>query len=207
MIQRGALIVISGFSGAGKGTLVKRIVKDCADVSLSISMTTRKPRDGEVDGKDYFFVTKEQFEAAIEEQSFIEYASYVGNYYGTPKKYVEEQLSAGRDVILEIEAQGALQVKGRFPDAVLVFVTPPSAKMLNDRLVSRGTESPEVVSNRMKRAFEEADFINRYDYLLVNDDLDKCTDELKNLIEAFHHAPHCNEVFIDKLKEDLKAYK
>lgn len=207
MKRKGALIVISGFSGAGKGTLVKRIVNECDNLSLSISMTTRSPREGEVNGREYFFVTKEEFEAAIKEDALIEHANYVGNYYGTPKKYVEEQLNEGKDVILEIEIQGALQIKEKFNDAVLVFVTPPSAEVLRNRLVSRGTETIEVINNRMKRAYEESDFIEKYDYLLINDDLDICVDRMKNLIDAFHHAPSCNEEFTKQFKEDLKAFK
>lgn len=205
MVRKGVLIVISGFSGAGKGTIVKRIVKELENLSLSISMTTRAPREGETDGKDYFFVTKEEFEKAISEDALIEHANYVGNYYGTPKKYVENELSLGHDVILEIEIQGALQIKEKYKDAVLVFVTPPSATVLKNRLVSRGTETDEVINNRMKRAYEESDFIEKYDYLLINDDLEKCVENMKNLIDAFHHAPACNEEFTKQFKEDLKA--
>lgn len=206
MVQKGALIVVSGFAGAGKGTIVKKMLAQNPNFALSISMTTRSPRNGEENGREYFFVTKEEFEDAIDKHMLLEYANYVGNYYGTPKKYVEEMLESGRDVILEIETQGALQIKTRFPEAVLVFVTPPSSDVLKKRLEGRGTETPEVVAKRMHRASEEVEFIERYDFLLVNDDLDKCTAEMLDLVKACHHAPNCNEVFIGQLKEELKAF-
>ena len=153
MSERGKLIVISGFSGAGKGTLMKELMRQHQErYALSVSATTRKPRVGEQDGVDYFFVTKERFEAMIEGGELVEYAQYVGNYYGTPKAYVEEQMAAGKNVILEIEIQGALKIKERFADAVLMFVTAPSARVLHDRLVGRGTETPEVIAARLSRA-------------------------------------------------------
>ncbi len=205
MIQRGVLVVVSGFSGAGKGTVIKRVVSENDKLSLSISMTTRSPREGETNGREYFFVTKDEFEDAIKKGELLEYAQYVGNYYGTPKKYVEDKLDSGNDVILEIETQGALQIKERFPDAVLVFITPPSAKTLKDRLISRGTETMEVIDNRIKRAAEEAKIIDKYDFILVNDDLDKAIEELKALIDASRHAPACNDVFIKDLIEEFKT--
>ena len=174
MAEKGVLIVVSGFSGAGKGTIVKRIVEENSNYALSISMTTREPREGEVEGKSYFFVSKERFEEAISNGELVEYANYVGNYYGTPRAYVDRMISQGRDVILEIEMQGAIQVKTRFPDAVLIFVTPPDAEELKRRLMSRGTEDEATVNKRMHRAFEESAFVDRYDYLLINDDLDRC---------------------------------
>lgn len=206
MVQRGALIVVSGFAGAGKGTIVKRMLANDPNFALSISMTTRNPRNGEENGREYFFVTKEEFEDAIAKDLLLEHACYVGNYYGTPRRYVEEMLGKGRDVILEIEAQGALQIKDKFPDAVLVFITPPGADVLKQRLEGRGTETPEVVAKRMHRASEEAELIEKYDFLLVNDDIDKCTDEMLELVRACHHAPECNQVFLERLKEELKAF-
>ncbi|MCR4787153.1 MAG: guanylate kinase [Lachnospiraceae bacterium] len=206
MAERGVLIVVSGFSGAGKGTIVKKIVNESDNYALSISMTTREPRDGEIEGESYFFVTKERFEEAISNGELVEYANYVGNYYGTPKKYVEDMISKGKDVILEIEMQGAMQVKTRFPEAVMVFVTPPNAAELKRRLMSRGTESEEAVNKRMKRAYEESAFVDRYDYLLVNDDLDKCVKELHMLIEASHHAPNCSAGLLKAINEQLKIY-
>ena len=147
MNQRGILIVVSGFSGAGKGTLMKELMKRYEETyALSVSATTRNPREGEVDGREYFFKTTEEFEKMIAKEELIEYARYVENYYGTPRTYVEQQLEAGKDVILEIEIQGALKVKERFPDTLLLFVTPPSAKELRRRLVGRGTETMEVIA-------------------------------------------------------------
>lgn len=156
MNQRGILIVVSGFSGAGKGTLMKELMKRYEETyALSVSATTRNPREGEVDGREYFFKTTEEFEKMIAKEELIEYARYVENYYGTPRTYVEQQLEAGKDVILEIEIQGALKVKERFPDTLLLFVTPPSAKELRRRLVGRGTETMEVIESRLARAVEE----------------------------------------------------
>lgn len=182
MSRRGVLTVISGFSGAGKGTLMKKIVEKY-QYGLSVSATTRAPREGEVHGREYFFLTKEEFEQMIEKKELIEWAEYVGNYYGTPKAYVEEQLSKGKDVILEIEIQGALQVRNIFPDVTLVFVTPPTAKELKERLVSRGTEDLATIEKRMTRAIEESKFMPQYDYIVINDKLEDCVEELHQLIE------------------------
>lgn len=203
MHERGALIVISGFSGAGKGTIVKRIISENENISLSISMTTRSPRPGEVNGREYFFVSKEEFEKAIKEDKLLEHASYVDNYYGTPKDYVLNKLNEGNDVILEIETNGALQIKEKFNDAVLIFVATPSIAILKERLIGRGTESQEVVNNRINKAAAEVNLIEKYDYLLVNDDLDKCVNELYTLIDAVHHAPSNNSEFIEKLKKEF----
>lgn len=186
MNHKGLLIVISGFSGAGKGTLVKKLIENYDQYALSISMTTRSPREGEVDGREYFFATKEQFEGKIKENGFIEYAQYCGNYYGTPKDYVKKQLEDGKDVILEIEIQGAMKVKEQFPDAVLLFVMPPSIATLHQRLVGRGTETKEVITERLLRADEEAVGIEDYDYIIVNDDLDTCVRELHELLDKTH---------------------
>ena len=153
MNERGILIVVSGFSGAGKGTLMKRLLEKYEErYALSVSATTRQPREGERDGIEYFFKTKEEFEKMIAKEELIEYARYVENYYGTPRAYVEQMLEAGKDVILEIEIQGALKVKKAFPDTLLLFVVPPSAEELKHRLVGRGTESMEVIESRLKRA-------------------------------------------------------
>ena len=204
--QKGILIVISGFSGAGKGTLMKKLLQTYDNYALSISMTTRQPRAGEQDGVEYFFTDKEHFEKKIEENGLIEYASYCGNYYGTPRAYVEEQLKAGRDVILEIEIQGALKVKEKFPEALLLFVTPPSAAELERRLVGRGTEEPEVIRKRLARASEESEGIEAYDYIVVNDDLDVCVRELHGLVEAARKAPVRREAFIKEIREELKGF-
>ena len=167
--NKGILIVVSGFSGSGKGTIMKELMKQYSDrYALSISATTRKPRPGETDGVEYFFKTREEFEKMIAQDELIEYAQYVENYYGTPKAYVEQQLEAGKDVILEIEIQGALKVKDKNPDTLLLFVTPPSAEELKNRLVGRGTEEMSVIESRLGRAVEEAEGIEQYDYLIVS---------------------------------------
>ena len=183
MSNKGILVVISGFSGAGKGTIMGKLIEDYSDkYSLSISATTRQPRPGEVDGKSYFFVDTEKFENMIAENELIEYAQYVGNYYGTPKAYVEEQLAAGKNVILEIEIQGALKVREQFPDTKLIFVSAPSAQVLRNRLVGRGTEAPEVVEARLSRAYEESLGIEEYNYFVVNDDLLDCVALMDSII-------------------------
>ena len=160
MEHKGILIVMSGFSGAGKGTIVKEILKKYGDdYKLSISATTRQPRKGEVDGKDYFFLTKDKFESMIEQDGFVEWAEYVGNYYGTPKEWVEDQLNKGNKIILEIEMQGALKVRQKFKDALLLFITPPDYLTLKERLINRGTEDMETVNNRLKRAVIRLSFL------------------------------------------------
>lgn len=205
MKRRGILIVVSGFSGAGKGTLMKRLIETYDNYALSISMTTRTPRPKEQHGREYFFVTKESFEEKIEQDGLIEYASYCENYYGTPRAYVEEQLDKGKDVILEIEIQGALKIKEKFPTALLLFVMPPTAAELKKRLTLRGTETPEVIEKRLYRAQEEAKGIEQYDYIVINDDLRKCTEELHSLIMAAHNTPFRNEAFIENMRQELEA--
>ena len=203
MNHQGILVVVSGFSGAGKGTLMKELLKRYDNYALSISATTRAPREGETDGKEYFFVTKEQFEKMRDERKLIEYAQYVNNYYGTPKEYVEQKMAEGKDVILEIEIQGALKVKKRFPDALLLFVTPPSAEELRRRLVGRGTETLEVINARLARAAEEASGMEAYDYLLINDGLDRCVEEMHQLIQLQHRKTSYHLDFLSKMREDL----
>ena len=208
MSQKGLLTVVSGFSGAGKGTLMKALLAKYADrYALSISATTRGPREGEQDGREYFFLKKEEFEQMIEEDALIEHAQYVGNYYGTPKKYVMEQREAGKDVLLEIEIQGALKVKEKFPDTLLIFVTPPSAKELESRLRGRGTETAEVIEKRLARAGEEAVYMDQYDYILVNDDLDTCVEELHHLIQSQHARSEENREFCAQMNQELQAYR
>ena len=207
MKHKGILVVVSGFSGAGKGTLMKRLIQDYDDYALSISATTRAPRPGEEDGREYFFLQKEQFEKKIAENGLIEYARYCDNYYGTPREYVEKQLEAGRDVILEIEIQGALKVKKQYPDALLLFVMPPSAAELRRRLIGRGTETEEVIEKRMHRASEEAEGIENYEYIVINDDLDTCVKELHEIIKTSHNTPLRNEEFIEKIRRDLEGEK
>lgn len=199
----GILIVMSGFSGAGKGTLLKRLLNDYEDFAFSVSMTTRAAREGEVDGKDYFFVSKEKFEEAIENDGFYEHASYCGNYYGTPKAYVDEQLKNGKNVILDIEVQGAKQIKDKFPDTLMVFVTPPSISTLKERLIGRGTESPEVIEKRINRAREEINWIDNYEYIVINDDLDKAVKEMHDIIMAQRFERKRLNKFISGIKEEL----
>ena len=203
MNHQGILVVVSGFSGAGKGTLMKELLKRYDNYALSISATTRAPREGETDGKEYFFVTKEQFEKMRDERKLIEYDQYVNNYYGTPKEYVEQKMAEGKDVILEIEIQGALKVKKRFPDALLLFVTPPSAEELRRRLVGRGTETLEVINARLARAAEEASGMEAYDYLLINDDLDRCVEEMHQLIQLQHRKTSYHLDFLSRMREEL----
>ena len=206
MKHKGILIVVSGFSGVGTGTLMKQLVHSYDNYALSVSMTTRQPRPGETDGKEYFFVSKENFEKKIEEKGLIEYACYCGNYYGTPKEYVEKQLEKGKDVILEIEIQGALKVKEQFPTALLLFVMPPSAQELKRRLEGRGTETKEVIDKRLKRASEEAEGIENYDFIVINDKLEECVKEMHGLILAAHETPERNQEFIDNMRKELEAF-
>ena len=201
---QGILVVVSGFSGAGKGTLMKALLEKYHNYALSISATTRSPREGEQDGREYFFVTRDKFESMIEEKELIEYAQYVNNYYGTPRQYVFQQMADGKDVILEIEIQGALKIKERFPEALLLFVMPPSADELKHRLTSRGTETADVITARLHRAAEEAAGINSYDYILVNDQIDTCVEEMHQLIQAQHNKVSNNLDFIEQMKEELK---
>ena len=206
MEQKGILIVISGFSGAGKGTLVKALLKRYDNYVLSVSMTTRAPRPGEREGIEYFFTDREHFEETIEKDGLVEYALYCGNYYGTPRAYVEEQLAAGRNVILEIEIQGALKVRKKYPECLLIFVTPPNAGELARRLVGRGTETPEAIEKRLSRAVEESEGVEAYDYIVVNDKLEDCVEEVHHLVEAARRAPVRRNEFIREIREELLSF-
>ncbi len=205
MTKKGLLTVVSGFSGAGKGTLMKALLSKYDNYALSVSMTTRNPRPGEVDGKDYFFITKEQFEKNIEDGKLIEYAKYVENYYGTPKDYVFEQLEAGKDVLLEIEIQGALQIKKKFQDALLLFVTTKNADVLVERLKGRGTEELDVIYKRLNRAAEEAQGIEEYEYLIVNDDLDTTVCKMHDIIQNAKLKASRNTEFINEIRSELAS--
>ena len=202
--KKGMLAVISGFSGAGKGTLMKRLLNEYDNYSISISATTRDPRPGERDGVDYFFVTKERFQEMIQNDELLEYAKYVDNYYGTPKAYVESEMEKGRDVILEIEIQGALKIKAKFPETVLIFITTPSAEELKKRLMHRGTESDEVIMKRLERASLEAVGVEAYDYILVNDDLDKTVKHLNYLIQDQHMRVSQQLEFLEEFQKELR---
>ena len=203
MDQQGILAVVSGFSGAGKGTLMKELLKRYDNYALSVSATTRQPREGEKDGEDYFFVSREYFQQMIEDGRLVEYAQYVNHYYGTPRDYVEKKMAEGKDVILEIEIQGALKVKKRFPDALLIFVTPPSAGELRRRLVGRGTETIEVINARLRRAAEEASGMEAYDYLLINDEIDACVEQMHQLITLQHSKTCYHSDFLSRMREEL----
>lgn len=206
MKKQGMLIVISGFSGVGKGTVVKELVKK-PGYCLSISATTRQPREGEKQGREYFFKTVEEFEALIEQDGFIEYARYVDNYYGTPRAFVEEQLADGSNVVVEIEVEGALQIKKRYPNAILIFISAASAAELKERLIGRGSEKPEIVDKRMKRAAEEAISISNYEYFVINRDgqLERCVEEVHNIVTASSLSASLWEREIDSIQKELKA--
>lgn len=203
-MEKGLLVVVSGFSGAGKGTIMKELTARYDSYALSISATTRAPRPGEVEGREYFYVTREKFEDMIDRDQLVEYAKYVDNYYGTPRQFVEQKLIEGKDVLLEIEIQGALKIKQKFPDSLLVFLTPPSAEELRERLIGRGTETMEVVNKRLNRAIGEAEGVEAYDYILINDNIDTCTEKLHNLIRASHDRAGAHLDIIEKIRKDLR---
>ena len=202
MRKKGSLLAISGFSGVGKGTAAKRLVEKYG-YSLSVSATTRKPRTGEVDGREYFFKTEAEFKNLIDYNGFIEYARYVDNYYGTPRKFVEEELAAGHNVILEIEVQGAFNIKKQYDDALLIFITAPSAQAIRERLIGRGTESEEVIHKRLERAKEESMDMTKYDYIVINDDLEECVDRIHAIVQAKECLLANNMEFIEETKKGL----
>lgn len=206
MNKQGLLVVVSGFSGAGKGTAMKRLLEKYDTYALSVSATTRAPREGEQDGREYFFKTVEEFQDMIAKDELVEYAQYVKNYYGTPKAYVEEQLASGRNVILEIEIQGALKIKEKFPDAVLLFIVPPSAAVLKERLLGRGTEALEVIEARLRRAAEEAEGVEAYDYVVVNDVLEDCVEDINEIIKSEQKKVAKNLTLINNIKDELKSF-
>jgi len=184
MHKRGLLIVVSGPSGAGKGTICKGLLEKRNEVQVSVSATTRDPRNGEVDGKNYFFKTKEEFESMIEADNLMEYAQVYDNYYGTPKQFVIDKINSGSDILLEIDIQGALQVRKRYPEGIFVFILPPSMKELKHRIIGRGSETEESLEKRFSSAYEEIDFIKKYDYYIINDELNKAVDTLESIIDA-----------------------
>ncbi|MGE8034159.1 guanylate kinase [Lysinibacillus sp. KCTC 33748] len=193
--ERGLLIVLSGPSGVGKGTVRKELFSQPnTNYEYSISMTTRNPREGEVDGVDYFFKKREEFETLIEQGGLLEHAEFVGNYYGTPLAYVNETLDAGRDVFLEIEVQGAAQIRQKAPDALFIFLAPPSLTELKDRLVGRGTETAEVIAKRIATASEELEMMSLYDYVVENDEVTNACDRINAIIKA----EHCRRERVEK---------
>ncbi len=205
MNKEGLLIVLSGFSGSGKGTVVKKLLED-GSYALSVSATTRLPRPGEVDGESYFFTDKQKFIEMIKNDEFLEYAEYVENYYGTPKKYVMDKLSEGINVILEIEVQGALKVKKAFPDTILIFIVPPGVKELEQRLVGRHTEEASTVRSRMEQARVETESMNKYDYIVINDDINRCVSDIKNITEAVSLETARNKDMIVLFKQQFEQY-
>ncbi|MCF6137050.1 guanylate kinase [Pseudalkalibacillus berkeleyi] len=192
--ERGILFVLSGPSGVGKGTVNRSLRKQWDGLEFSISVTTRKPREGEEDGVDYFFKSRDEFEKMIEQNELLEHAEYVGNYYGTPLQYVEKTLADGKDVLLEIEVQGALQVRKLVPEGVFIFLAPPSLDELRNRIVGRGTETEELIDNRMKVAKEELEMMDHYDYVVENDEIQAACDRIK----AISIAEHCKK---DRIKQ------
>lgn len=184
---------------------MNKLISTFDNYALSVSMTTRQPRPGEVNGREYFFSDVNTFEQKIQEGGLIEYASYCGNYYGTPKDYVTSQLDLGKDVILEIEIQGALKIKETFQDALLLFVMPPSVDELYKRLVGRGTETEEVILKRLERAYEESEGIEEYDYIVINDNLDDCVQEMHQMIKMARNVPVRNIEFIENVRNELKG--
>ncbi|OKP80072.1 guanylate kinase [Paenibacillus helianthi] len=185
-MSKGLLIILSGPSGVGKGTVCSALRPKMPELVYSVSATTRLPREGEENGVNYFFKTREQFSAMIEADQLLEYAEYVGNYYGTPRDFVERTLDSGRDIILEIEVQGALKVKDKFPEGIFVFLLPPSMDELKDRIRGRGTEHPDVINHRMSVAEDEIGLIQHYDYAVVNDEIDLACKRIESIIIAEH---------------------
>jgi guanylate kinase len=187
MIEKGLLIVLSGPSGVGKGTVRKEIFsQEDTQFEYSISMTTRLPREGEVDGVDYFFKSREEFESLIEKGKLLEYAEFVGNYYGTPEDYVRETINNGKDVFLEIEVQGAKQIREKFPEGLFIFLAPPSLSELQNRITTRGTETEDLILNRMTTARKEIEMMDLYDYVVENDKVENATEKIKSIVQAEH---------------------
>ena len=220
----GKIVIISGFSGVGKGTVVKKLLQDFGHYVLSVSMTTRKPREGEKDGVNYYFVTNEKFENMIGEDGFLEHAGYADHYYGTPKDFVIRNTREGKNVILEIEVQGAMQIKEKYPDAVLIFVTTPSAKEMAKRLIDDGripagmgssafdrkTETHDQILRRFKRAIEEAEHMKDYDFIVINDKIEDCAREVNRIVEknegGVRYDPKYKKEFISDLLEIIKKH-
>ena len=205
----GKLLVISGLSAAGKGTIAKELIIRHDDFVLSISATTREKRGNEIDGEDYFFVSKDKFEDMIKKDELIEYACYVNNFYGTPKKYVEDKLKSGKNVILEIEMQGALQIKKIYNDAVLIFFIPKDAKTQRERLINRKRESLEQIEERIKQAIIDAEYARQYDYIIVNDDIEKAIQDVESVVKGTYDKSNNekNKKILDQIINDIKEGK
>lgn len=204
-MKKGKLLIISGFSGVGKGTVVKYIQEHYPNYKVSVSVTTREPRENEVDGIHYHFLSDEKFEQMVENRELLEHAGYVGHYYGTPARFVEENLEKGNHVILEIETQGAIKVKEKRPDAVMIFVLPPSGMALKERLVGRQTESQDVIEQRLEKAAEETKELVHYEYFVVNDKVEDCADNINKIIE--NKNPNLlDEDTILKIKKEILTF-
>lgn len=204
--EEGILFVLSGPSGVGKGTVRQRLFERTNNLKYSISATTRAMRPGEKDGVDYFFKSKSEFKRLIDQNKLLEYAQYVNNYYGTPRKYVKETLASGHDVFLEIEVQGALQVKQNFPEGVFIFLFPPSLEELKKRITSRGTESEDLVSHRLQKANQEINMMDYYDYVVVNDDVDHAVSKIQAIIQSEHcRRDRIAKQFKKILEDDIDA--
>jgi len=201
-MEEGLVIVISGPSGAGKGTICKEIVKRKKDLIISVSATTRSPRKNEIEGKNYYFYTEETFKEKIEKNDFLEYAKVYGNYYGTPKSKVIEEIKKGKNVILEIDIQGALQIKESYPKGIFIFVMPPSMEELKNRITSRGTDSKEVILKRMECAYHELNYAFKYDYVIINDDLEEAVKVVDSILIAENHRAVRKKDIIEKIKEE-----
>ena len=203
--KTGQLIVISAPSGAGKGTIINELLKRNDNFYLSISTTSRPIRTNDIPGVTYNFVSKEEFEQKINEGYFLEYTNYVGNYYGTPRAFVEEELEKGNNVILEIEVQGALNIKAQYPNALLLFITTKDAKTLEQRLIGRGTEDMDTIKKRLNRAKEEAKDIGKYEYIIVNDDLEECVEQIHQIVLSENCRMSNQTDFVHKMQEDLAS--
>jgi guanylate kinase len=205
MAEKGMLIVVSAPSGTGKGAIIEKLLADDSNITHSVSATTRQPRKGEVDGVSYYFLKRPEFEDMIEKGALIEWDEYVGNYYGTPRKYIDERTAAGGDVILDITVAGAVNIKKECPEAVMIFVLPPSIDELERRIRERGTDSADAISNRLNKAYAEFKHVGKYEYVVVNDDLDSCVAEVKTIIASERMKYTRNPSIMDKLyKGDLK---
>ncbi len=207
-MAKGNLVVISGFSGVGKGTVVKSLLERHTGYALSVSATTRDPRPGEQDGVSYFFLSEDRFREMIRDDGLIEHAVYCNHYYGTPRQFVEDNLARGVDVILEIEVQGALNIRRQYPDSPLIFIMPPDAQSLRERLIGRGSEDEETVNNRLKRAAAEAQYVEHYDYVFVNENgkADECADRIHALAAGLHAKLSMNRPFVDRVCTEVKGF-
>ncbi|EIW01033.1 MULTISPECIES: guanylate kinase [Thermoanaerobacter] len=201
--EKGLLIVLSGPSGAGKGTICKALMEKEKNLKLSISATTRQPRSGEIEGKNYFFKSEEEFEKMIENDSFLEWAKVYGHYYGTPKDFVLKNLEEGNDVVLEIDIQGALKIKEKFPEGVFIFILPPSMEELKNRIKKRGTETEEEIIKRFKSAYEELNYVSRYNYVVINDSVEEAVEKIRAIIIAEKCRVDRNKDLYLEIKEEL----